>query len=284
MDALKVSARLSFTFLFAQKPAICQADIFCLRRLNLFLIDDFSLFVLLFLWNWYKGRCRMTVTERLVIVITVFHRLGGVAIAICYRRTHLSETIPENRLILIMTGIWFSALIQFGSSVPLSIYPVLIVKALKEAKPRPFQRFPCLMIVFIHLQIIGGSKILFMPKYLKLNASLLRYRGWIARQCSKIIDRNHSELHPCHPLMNPRITFGRRSASVCPRTGHTLPDLKRLVNRLLRRSISPAARSVWGSFHPETNQGFRRFWIWIFKYDLRVGFCIRPSIGRNRAE
>lgn len=76
-----------------------------------------------------------------------------------------------------MTGIWFSALIQFGSSVPLSIYPVFIVKALKEAKPRPFQRFPCLMIVFIHLQIIGGSKILFMPKYLKLNASLLRYRG-----------------------------------------------------------------------------------------------------------
>ena len=119
----------------------------------------------------------MTVTERLVIVITMLHRLGGVAIAICYRRTHLSETIPENQLILIMTGIWFSALIQFGSSVPLSIYPVLIVKALKEAKPRPFQRFPCLMIVFVHLQIIGGSKILFMPKYLKLNASLLRYRG-----------------------------------------------------------------------------------------------------------
>ncbi|CCY82593.1 unknown [Clostridium sp. CAG:149] len=168
MDAFKITSCLLLTVCHRIKPFLRVGPVGRLSRLNRLCVEGFPGFLILLRFrNRCKHRGRMPVAEGFVIVVTMSHRLGCPPVLPGHKGSNLAEPIPDHRIVCMVTGVRLPALIDMYRPVLFPVNLPLIVKAFVKDKARARKRLSRFMIVFIHLYVIGGSKILCVAEYME---------------------------------------------------------------------------------------------------------------------
>ena len=168
----------------------------------------------------------MSVAEGLVIVIAVGDCLCRITVLPGYNGSNLPESIPDHRIIHVEAGIWLPSLIDMHRTILFPVNLAQIVKAFIQNKAGSLQRLPGFMIVFIHLDIIGGCKILGVTEHVKCQICPSLGGNRITSQNRVKLRLRHIQIQPDHALVDLRRADCRRAACMGSRTSDTLPELE----------------------------------------------------------
>ena len=191
MHALKIAGCFLLTVRNTLQPGFCQHLVFRFGCIDLRLIDNLLVSVLI-LFNFRfrhrnKNRGRVSITECLVIVISVLNGFLDMAVRIGNQCAETTEPVPEDGIIRIAAGILAAALIEVDGAIPFGIYLILIIETLIKHEAGTLQGFSGFMVILLQLHVIGGCKVLLMTVHLKLDATTAALRYRIACQRSKVV-------------------------------------------------------------------------------------------------